>query len=168
MNSESSDDAAENLNEIVDDQVASRECHEWIVEQLDLGNDPETLISQLVVNGWSEDQARHLVDAAVRTTRNGRGAMAARNKVARSFIRSRKPHLFHSFHRDASAGAGAAALFSLAILSVGRLVEKLVSRKTREIRYRQRHGLCHSCGADITTSRDACPSCNAVIVRRKL
>ena len=159
MPTSSPDENAERLADVRDDSASHEECRDWLIEEMQKGRSTDGLQSELVDNGWSAEEADHLVDVARRKTRSSRGVLGMRDDVARRHAPRRT-----TLYAPDEATAGGAGI----ILMIGRGIEWLISRKTREIRYRMQHGLCHCCGHDIKTSEHDCPQCQTPIIRRRL
>jgi hypothetical protein len=63
------------LEKVVDDDTPRREAVEWAVEQLCSDRSFEDVAAALVANGWDEDTAAEIVEAARQRTRGHRGVL---------------------------------------------------------------------------------------------
>jgi hypothetical protein len=158
-----SDDAASRLDQVTDDLTPREECSGWLVDQMRNGADPDTLLAELLSNGWEQDDAEHLVNEARLRSRSARSVLGARDEIARKHDPNlRKPTtVLHA----PNVGT---ALSARLVLGIGRWFERLIGREPSRVRYRIRHGLCHKCGCDIKSSGDQCPQCGSPIIRRQL
>jgi hypothetical protein len=72
------------LDHIVDDFDARRSWSDWAVDQMASGRTAEEVAAELVVNGWGEEEAAEMAEAARKATRHLRGAIT-RAEVAGEF-----------------------------------------------------------------------------------
>jgi hypothetical protein len=70
------------LSNIQDDESARREAVLWAGELLIVGQAAEDLVSELIAEGWSTDEADEIVEEARKSTRRQRGVIT-RDDVVR-------------------------------------------------------------------------------------
>ncbi len=74
-------DAAERLEQIVDDATPRLDCSVWVNEQLVAGRDADSLLAELLEQGWNAEVAEEIVEEQRRATRHLRGVVT-REQVA--------------------------------------------------------------------------------------
>jgi hypothetical protein len=85
---ESSDPAL--LDHIVDDFDAKRSWSDWAVDQMAAGRTAEEVAAELVANGWGEEDAAEMAEAARKATRHLRGAITREEVAGEYHARYRK------------------------------------------------------------------------------
>lgn len=153
--SNSADDIAARLGQVQDDVDATSECRRWLTESMREGATCEELLAQLIGNGWHRDQAEALVEEVRKQTRESRGVLTQRDRIA---------HPEPTPTKVIRAGNIATAIAGNLVFAAGRAIERKIGAETNVIRDRIRRGLCHKCEKDVRGHADQCPHCGAPII----
>jgi hypothetical protein len=90
------------LDHIVDDTEELGDSREWIYRQFVDGRDADSILADLIAQGWPADDAEGLVEEQRRATRHLRGVITRASVAKRVEQRSRKA--FKMAFRVAMAG----------------------------------------------------------------
>src|SRR5689334_16614977 len=95
-------EAAQRLEQVVDDSTPRQQCSAWVHEQLVAGRDADELLAELLGNGWPQEDAESIVEGQRRATRHLRGCVT-RAQVA-AVAEKRYRHAFRYASRMAFGG----------------------------------------------------------------
>src|SRR6185437_7992450 len=110
-------EAAQRLEQIVDDASPRLDCSVWVKEQLVAGRDADSLLAELLEQGWEADVAEEIVEEQRRATRHLRGCVTREQVAMRAERR----------YRNSFRNAFRMALGGLPLVCAHFLVSSLVS-----------------------------------------